>query len=266
MSSHNPLRDMLRRAVRPTAKPTAPILDSTQPPVVEGQPDAPGVLDSAGANAPDPTLDDVGGPAGSYTDTDLALKGVAAVQEWGASGGDLDEGEGPADRLLAMLIGIADENIDGELSDDEAEIYEIAANAAWDYLGSLGASDDDLSAVFNDEDNEAAERVLELIVGKLPDGDEAEGTAMDDFVFGDGSDESALDGVMTDGAMLDAVYRKTLVVRNGKKVRINKRIAGHVKLSAKQKLAVRKMLRKSHSAVAQLRRRKSLKVRRSSSM
>jgi hypothetical protein len=45
-------------------------------------------------------------------------------------------------------------------------------------------------------------------------------------------------------------------------MRIKKRISGTVRLSAKQKVAVRKMLRKSHSAMATMKRMKSMKIRR----
>ena len=53
-----------------------------------------------------------------------------------------------------------------------------------------------------------------------------------------------------------------MAVRNGKKMRIRKRISGTVRLSAKQKLAIRKARMKSHSAGAMMRRMKSMRMRR----
>lgn len=126
----------------------------------------------------------------------------------------------------------------------------MAANAAWDYLDSKGIPEDDISALLNDFDADAADRVQELLAERLPDGEEAD-AELDSFVFGDGSDE----------AVMDAVYKKRLVVRGGKKMRVNKRISGTVRLTSKQKMAVRKMLRKSHSAGAQMRRAKSMRIR-----
>lgn len=190
--------------------------------------------------------------AGSYAATDLALKSVAAVQEWAeTASGDLDEGEGLGDRLFSLMVGVVDDNLDGEISDEEAELLSLAAEQALDYLVSKDVPEEDAVSLLTEFDNELADSVQELLIAKLPDGDEAAAAEIDAFVFGDGSDE----------AVMDAVYKKRMVVRKGKKMRINKRVSGKVRLSAKQKLAVRKMLRKSHSAKAQLRRAKSMRVR-----
>lgn len=202
------------------------------------------------ATKPDDILDavptdDVPPFADQFSDSNTSLMAVSAVQQW-AETDDLTEGEGYADRLLSLLVGVVDDDLDGELSDEEAEDLLELADAAAEYLESLGVSEDDISQLLNDWDNEAGERVQELVASKLEDG--AEPT---DFVFGDGSDEAAL----------DAVYKKKLVVRKGKKVRINKRVSGTIRLSAAQKVAVAKMRRKSNTGMAKLRRAKSMRVR-----
>jgi len=189
--------------------------------------------------------DDVPPFADQFSDSNTSLMAVSAVQQW-AETDDLTEGEGYADRLLSLLVGVVDDDLDGELSDEEAEDLLELSDAAADYLESLGVSEDDISQLLNDWDNEAGERVQELVASKLEDG--AEPT---DFVFGDGSDEAAL----------DAVYKKKLVVRKGKKIRINKRVSGTIRLSAAQKVAVAKMRRKSNTGMAKLRRAKSMRVR-----
>lgn len=190
--------------------------------------------------------------AGSYQDSDIALKAVAAVQEWAETpASDRDEGEGSADRLFSLLAGIADADMDGEVSETEADVINLAANAAADYLIAKGVPEADAVALLEGFDNDLGETVQELVLSGLPDGEDAD-IEIDGFVFGDGSDDDAF----------DATYRKKVVIRRGRKVRINKRVSGRVRLSAKQKVAVRKMLRKSHSAGAQLRRAKSVKVRR----
>lgn len=183
--------------------------------------------------------------ADQFSDSNTSLMAVSAVLQW-AETDDLTEGEGYADRLLSLLVGVVDDDLDGELSDEEAEDLLELSDAAADYLESLGVSEDDISQLLNDWDNEAGERVQELVASKLEDG--AEPT---DFVFGDGSDEAAL----------DAVYKKKLVVRKGKKIRINKRVSGTIRLSAAQKVAVAKMRRKSNTGMAKLRRAKSMRVR-----
>jgi len=183
--------------------------------------------------------------ADQASDANTSLMAVSAVQQW-AETDDLSEGEGYADRLLSLLIGSVDEDFDGELSDEEADDLMELADAAAEYLDSLGVSEVDINQLLNEWDNEAGERVQELVASKLEEG--AEPT---DFVFGDGSDEAAL----------DAVYKKKIVVRKGKKVRVNKRVSGTVRLSAAQKVAVAKMRRKSNTGMAKLRRAKSMRVR-----
>lgn len=212
------------------------------------------VLDSADKAKYKVEGEEVMDSASVYAGTDLSLKAVAALQEWAeTSAEDLDDGEGLGDRLFGLMVGIIDADMDGEISAEEADLLASVSEAAWDYLSVKGVPEDDISALLEDFDNEAAGRVQELLAERLPDGEEAAAAEMDDFVFGDGSDESAL----------DAVYKKKIVVRKGKKMRVNKRVSGTVRLSAKQKLAVRKMLRKSHSAKAQMRRAKSMRVRKS---
>lgn len=189
---------------------------------------------------------------GEYAATDIALKSAAAVQQWAETvKDDLADGEGLGDRLFALLVGIADDDMDGEISEDEAELLNLAAEQAVDYMVSKGVPEEDAIALLSDFDNQLADSVQELVITKLPDGDEAAAADIDAFVFGDGSDE----------AVLDATYKKRLVVRGGKKVRINKRVSGTIRLSAAQKLGVKKMLRRSHSAKAQVKRAKSMRVR-----
>lgn len=197
-------------------------------------------------------LDEAMAGGDTYTQTDIALKAAAAVQEFAETGADeLDAGEGLGDRLFSLIAGIADENMDGEIGESEAAVMELASEAAYDYLVAKGVSPDDAEALVNDYDNDLAATVQELVAYRLPDGDEAAAEDIDAFAFGDGSDEPAL----------DAVYKKRVAIRGGKKVMVKKRVSGTVRLSAKQKVAVRKMLRKTHSAAAQMRRAKSMRVR-----
>lgn len=187
----------------------------------------------------------------AHAATDIALRAAATLQQW-AETDDLEGDESYADRLYAMFVGIADGNKDGEITDDESDVIMAALNAGFDYLVSKGVSEEDASALFNDWDDDVADRVRDLLADKLPDGEDAEGEDLDNFVFSAEDNE----------AVLDAVYKKTFAVRNGKKVRINKRISGTVRLSAKQKVAIRKAQMKSHSAGAMMRRMKSMRVRR----
>lgn len=188
--------------------------------------------------------------AANYAEKDIQLKGVTALHQW-AETDDLDSGEGYADRLLALFVGIADENKDGDITDEEQEVLEIALGAAWDYLASVGADEEDIDDLLGDFDEDAAGRVRELLASSLPDGEDESGDAADAFVFSDEDQEPAL----------DAAYKKVMAIRKGRKVRINKRISGRVRLSARQKVAIRKARMKSHSAKAVMRRAKSMRLR-----
>lgn len=206
------------------------------------------VLDTASA---DPTLPG----ADDYAITDITMSTVACIQQW-AETDDLDDGESFADRLLAFIVGIADANKDGEITEDEQGVMEVALNAAWDYLVQLGVSEEDAGALLNDWDADTADRVRDLVSAALPEGEDAADAEIDNFVFSGGDQEPAL----------DAAYKKTLVIRGGKKVRINKRVSGTVRLSAKQKLGLRKARMKSHSAGAMMRRMKSMRMRKKMGM
>ncbi len=58
-----------------------------------------------------------------YTLQDMRLKAASAVQSWCESD-DLEGDETAALRLQALLIGIIDDNKNGEIDEDEAEAFE----------------------------------------------------------------------------------------------------------------------------------------------
>lgn len=192
--------------------------------------------------------------AADFTVADITLSAAAAVQQW-VETDDLDDGESCADLLMAMMVGVADANKDGDITEDEQGVLEIALTAAYDYMVEKGASEEDADALLNDWDNDVAERVRDLIASALPEGDEASGDDLDEFVFGEDQEPA-----------LDAVYKKAFAIRKGKKVKIRKRISGTVRLTAKQKLSIRKAQMKSHSATARMRRAKSMIRRRKMSL
>lgn len=183
--------------------------------------------------------------AAKYELMSARMDAAAAIKQW-AEDDDLDEGETSADRLQALLVGIANSNMDGELDEDEQEIMIAASEAAWDYLAAFGVDEEDLDALLNDWDADTAVRIQELLAGEMDNEDDDE---MDSFVFGPEAQE----------AVFDATYKKRTVIRGGKKVRVNKRVTGKVRLSGKQKMSLRKAQLKSRSAGAKMRRIKSMR-------
>lgn len=215
------------------------------------QPPTKAMLDAVEAEK-QAVLDATAAAGAKFALDDIRSAAALAVKEWaGTSASDLDEGESLADRLLALAVGIADENKDGDITDEEAEVIDIALNAMADFLVSKGATEEDVSALLNDGDTDAAARVSELVAGD--GGDDL--SDVDSFTFDAESAEAVMDGV------LDAVYKKKIVIRAGRKVRINKRVSGHVRLSAAQKVAIRRAGMKSRSSVARIHRLKSMKIR-----
>lgn len=192
--------------------------------------------------------------AADFADSDVSASAAATVQEWAATAADeLGEGEGMADRLVGMLVGIADEDGEGAPEGAAEEVATMALDAAWSYMAENGASEEDLGALFGD-DPEAADlaavRVSEMLLDSLPEGQEAAFDSVNDFAFkprGNG--------------LLDAVYKKARVVRGGRVAVIKKRIAGVVRRSAAQKMAIKKARMKSHGAMATMHRAKSMRVR-----
>lgn len=303
-----------------------------------------------------------------FTVKEISLSAAATIQQW-AETDDLDDGETSADRLMALMVGIADANKDGDITEDEQGVLDVALNSAWDYLAQMGVTEEDAGALLNDWDADTADRVKELVAAYLPDGEQS-ASDLDDFVFGDNDQEAedlgedgytaqdewdstpeldsadvetedTLDGDFKghpfrgnqfakgsassgaavrsskqakhaerkgdtksskkahasayfshkaaisdastkkakiyhkkmakfhgsksgqklDSVALDAAYKMKFAVRGGVKMRIKKRISGTVRLSAKQKLGIRKMHMKSHSAAARMHRMKSMRVR-----
>ena len=176
----------------------------------------------------------------SFTEAQIALESAAVIEQW-AETDDLDDGETLADRLANMLVGIANEDADGELTDDDKDVIEDATEAAGDFLAGYGVDESDIDLLLNERDNDAAERVQDLLQAEMADMD---GAGCDKKLSGD-------------DLAFDATYKKQRVIRDGKAKWVRKRVSGTVRMSAKQKLALKKARRKAHSSAAKMKRKKS---------
>lgn len=186
---------------------------------------------------------------GAVEEANISLMAASVVEEW-AGTDDLDDGETLSDRLANLLVGIADEDADGELSDDDEHIVELAMEAAGDYLEGLGVDADDIDLLLNERDNDAAERIQDFVASEI---------ALD-------SAEESGANMTPDKLAFDAAYRKQRVVRDGKVKWVRKRIAGKVRMSAAQKLSLKKARRKANSPAARRKRLKSLNLRKKSGL
>lgn len=206
------------------------------------------------------------------------------------------DGVDPEDEMLPneVLDSLTLDAIQEDDEDDDTEIDPmvksvLSAHIA-DAFSSLGVGDDiinDLFASDTDVADTAIESACQTVVENLPeDGDPLNEFVMA-FAFGydvedladDGADEDTEEGY--DGAMFDAGnktkparagattvkktkygnvrYKGIKVMRHGKVVVVNKRISGHVRLSAKQKAALNKARRKAHNGLASMSRMKSIR-------
>lgn len=174
---------------------------------------------------------------------------------------DLDEGEHYGDRLQATFAGIGsgavfdNSTYDYSLSDDDHVVIDSMRTSVGGYLDSIGCDNGDIEEMLNDFTADATERCLSHAAESLDDGEDAVFDAVDSYAFGC---FDATGGDATLDSTLDATYKKTQVMRNGKKTFINKRVSGTVRLSAKQKKAVKKMQRKAHSSRATLKRKRTM--------
>ena len=215
---------------------------------VERKPQADNLALSGLSQAMLDAIDPANAPAALFTE-EMRQEAVSIVQEWAES--ELEAGEGFGDRLYALIVGSATDG-DEEMNDDEAEYAASLAELVGDYLEGKGIDAGDVESLLSDDpsfDNDVAARIHDALLDKLPQGEDAMLDDADKFVSGD------------DDEMLDAVYKKVVAIRAGKKVRIKKRISGRVRLTAAQKGAVRKMQRKAFSGQAKMKRAKSMRLR-----
>lgn len=192
---------------------------------------------------------------------------------------DLDDNELPSDRLDAYLHNLNDsENEDEENAQLDEQIMQVKAANMADAMLSLNVEEEIVRKAFGpdiDEADEAIENLAEIIEVNIPAGD-----ALDQFIqaflYGENDlDMTAGEADEYDSAELGKsklrktksgqtlVYKGVKAVRNGKITIVNKRVGNtgiKVKLSPKQKNALRKALSKAVTPNALKKRMKSLRL------
>ncbi|EKZ9261765.1 hypothetical protein RFB73_005026, partial [Escherichia coli] len=158
-----------------------------------------------------------------------------------------EDGDPEADSFDALAItmaGLADIDEDTDFTDEQIDAYNDALAALADAAVALGADQDDVTEMIDDEDDSAAERVYDAL--SESDTDMME-TAIAIYTVAGG-----------DSAMLEAVRKK--VVRDGKVTIIRKRPRPR-RMTSLQKQALKKARRKAHTSVANINRKKSMRIR-----
>lgn len=178
---------------------------------------------------------------GSRALADIRALAASMLATW------VSDGEPDADSFDALAMSVAgldDMDEDEDPTDEQVDAYNDALSALADAAVALGADQDDVSDMIDDYDDAAALRVYEAIEGT--DEDMLEEAIVNYTVAGG------------DEPMLEAVRKK--VVRGGK-VKIIKKRPRPRRLNSMQKQALKKARRKAHTSVANLHRKKSMKLR-----
>ena len=209
----------------------------------------------------------------------LAALNVAFMLSAVLTDGEYDDEELlPSEVLDGLMIeAFTDDDDDDSDMDEIDENVRITFSAhVSDALSTLGVEDAVIADLFDDEIDVADAACLaaaETVLENMPD----DGEAFDEFVAsfaysddgGDEDDEESFDG-MSDEYQFDAakkklragkktvkkvngktlVYKAVKAIRNGKKVTINKRISGNVKLNAGQRAGLKKARRKAGTSSA----------------
>ncbi len=207
------------------------------------------------AQAPNAMMENAGNRKPGTDDKEMAMfealdrhinegrRGLAAslLLDWAS------DGEPTWADFSSLAISFADlpdlEGDDEDYTDDQVDAYNDALSELAYAAIALGANQDDVTSMIDDEDDDAASAVFDSM-SDVDDDDDAIGEYT---IAGDDDD-----------ALFEAP--KIKVVRGGKVKLIRKRIR-KMRRTSKQKAAIKKARRKAQTSTAKLHRRKSMKIR-----
>jgi len=194
---------------------------------------------------------------------ELAMGIIASLVEQVGEG--LDEDTLPTDVLDALMLNATD-GLDDPETDDTA--WELLLGSLQDALNTFGVDDSALNEMFNDDveiADAAIESVCDTVLANMPDDGEPLDDFIRDFIYAT-DDEASFDSLAVGKMMVRKVggkniqYKAKAVIRRGKKVVVHKRLPNQkVRLTAKQKGALKKARMKAHTANAIKMRVKSFK-------
>ncbi|GAA5003325.1 hypothetical protein GCM10023206_06910 [Acinetobacter puyangensis] len=192
------------------------------------------------------------------------------------SAGDLGD-QLPSDYLDGLLVEAVD-----DADDDDNVLFDLVVGAVQDAFESLGVDETTIAQMFSDDvtvADAAIEAGSESALANLPDDGEPLDAFISDFVYGEPYEgEAGFDAALSSSQMKQkgkarvgsfaarkvhgkkVVYKGAWAIRKGRKVIVNKRLPNQtVRLTAKQKVAVKKAGLKARTANAIKLRVKSFK-------
>lgn len=214
------------------------------------------ILDGACEDKDDDYLD-----AASVVSSNLHVNTANAIMEWcNESTIPLDDGETQATRLYVLLLDAAGIDLETEVTDDEAEAFNLVCDIAIKYLVSKGVDEADafelIDSLGSKNADDIGDTVFEFLCDKLPNDDDAITDDMADFGILDKANGTKLDE--NGDPILDGVWKKIAAIVGGVKKFVKKRISGSVRLSSKQRAAIKKAQRRAHSSTANMKRMRSM--------
>lgn len=198
-----------------------------------------------------------------YATASIRVDAMAAVLTW------IEEGDFFYNTLDETVVVVADIDGDYELTEAEENLYSDIWEQVPNALLTLGADKSDVQELVNGP-NEEADKAAARIGKQLSEKMEKEEADDDSLIMGFAYGEDAiLESASYDDSLhgiLEATYKRMKAVRDGEVKFIRKRTSGHVRMSAAQKGGLKLARRKSHTAGAELKRRKSMKLRKQRGM
>ena len=201
------------------------------------------------------------------TDTDDIAESARSTARAGAMSALLSwlaGGDYSYDTLDELVIVVADLDGDFEISEEEEETYNRIWAEMGDALLSLGADAKDAQALVDGpgkDADDAAARLGKTLAESMDEEQADDDSLISGFALGE---EAILESVADDSRLhgiMEATYKTKKVVRDGKVEVVRKRVSGKARLSAAQKAGLRIARRKAHTAAANLKRRKSMRIR-----
>lgn len=194
----------------------------------------------------------------NYVRAQQRTEAMSSVLSW------IEEGDFTYNALDETIIVVADLDGDYEITEDEEAYYSELWNEVPDALVSLGADEDDVKEFMDGpgtEADKAAARMGRTLTQKMDEEEADDDELIARFAFGEDVVLESANLFRTTEGVFEATYKRKLAVRDGKKEWINKKMSGKVYRSPEQKLATKKAARKSHTGIANMHRRKSIKKR-----
>ena len=211
------------------------------------------------------------GAIGDFADKQLRSAAMSVALSW-VSGGDFS-----FDALDILVQGVADLDEDGEVGDVEEDYYNDLLAGVAEALIALGGDSDNVLGFFDSEDAEAGAKLGVFLSDALDGVSVDDDTIITNFAMGgdiilEGIGDLAVKTAATAGRVVGAYhaakagnYKTVKAIVNGKLVRksVRRKGAPKVRLSAAQRLGLKKARRKATTSAAIKLRSRSLKKRKS---